>query len=257
MPLGRPHSKDYPEKYKNSFELYQLTQPPVPAGSPMADQVAAYLEWAIIQQQDGFEKGEIINIGALAEGSVDIMQFGAVLQGDYRMLDDKLILGLELGFASGDNSPGMGVRPFAEKQFSYAHGDTNINNFRFNLDYHVDMILWREIVGTVTDAFYLKPSVRYDVAEGFGAKLSAVYSSAIYSDSTRGKSHPLGLEFNLDIFYFSDDNFHAGIAYGLLIPFNGMDDLGDDMARGGIGEANQDDGGNIAHRILGRLVLYF
>jgi len=196
-------------------------------------------------------------IGALAEGSVDIMQFGAVLQGDYRMLDDKLILGLELGFASGDNSPGMGVRPFAEKQFSYAHGDTNINNFRFNLDYHVDMILWREIVGTVTDAFYLKPSVRYDVAEGFGAKLSAVYSSAIYSDSTRGKSHPLGLEFNLDIFYFSDDNFHAGIAYGLLIPFNGMDDLGDDMARGGIGEANQDDGGNIAHRILGRLVLYF
>ncbi len=68
MPLGRPHSKDYPEKYKNSFELYQLTQPQPPAGSPMADQVAAYLEWAITQGQAGFEKGEIINIGALAEG---------------------------------------------------------------------------------------------------------------------------------------------------------------------------------------------
>jgi hypothetical protein len=68
MPLGRPHSKDYPEKYKNSFELYQLTQPQLPVGSHLADQVAAYLEWAITQQQDGFEKGEIINIGALAEG---------------------------------------------------------------------------------------------------------------------------------------------------------------------------------------------
>jgi hypothetical protein len=68
MPLGRPHSKDYPEKYKNSFELYQLTQPQAPIGGPLADQDAAYLEWAITQQQDGFEKGEIITIGALAEG---------------------------------------------------------------------------------------------------------------------------------------------------------------------------------------------
>ena len=68
MPLGRPHSKDFPEKYKNSFELYQLTQPPAPAGSPLADQVAAYLEWAIAQEQAGFEKGEIISIGALAKG---------------------------------------------------------------------------------------------------------------------------------------------------------------------------------------------
>jgi len=34
----------------------------------MADQVAAYLEWAITHKQGGFEKGEIISIGALAEG---------------------------------------------------------------------------------------------------------------------------------------------------------------------------------------------
>ncbi len=68
MPMGRPHSNDYPEKYKTSFELYQLTQPQPPPGSAMADQVAAYLEWAITHKQDGFAKGEIISIGALAEG---------------------------------------------------------------------------------------------------------------------------------------------------------------------------------------------
>ncbi|RME25180.1 MAG: TIGR04551 family protein [Deltaproteobacteria bacterium] len=196
-------------------------------------------------------------IAELAEGSIDLLQFGFVLQGDYKFLDDKLIVGLEVGFASGDDSPGMGVRPFAEKQYSYEHGDTNINNFRFNLDYHVDMILWREIIGTVTDAFYLKPSVRYDVAEGFGAKLSMIYSGAVYPDSTRGKSSPLGIEFDLDFFYFSDDNFHAGLSYGLLVPLSGMTYLGADMAPGGIGEANQDDAANVAHRLLGRLVLYF
>ncbi|HUU00561.1 MAG TPA: TIGR04551 family protein [Myxococcota bacterium] len=196
-------------------------------------------------------------ISGVAEGSIDLQQFGGVLQADYTLLDDKLRLGLELGFASGDDSPGMGVRPFAEKQFSYANHDTNVNNFRFNLDYHVDMILWRQIIGTVTDAIYVKPSVQYNIVAGLGTKLSAIYSSAIYRDSTRGKASPLGLEFDLDFFYFSDDNFHAGISYGLLIPMSGMSDLGEDMAPGGIGDNNQDDDANIAHRILARLVLYF
>jgi hypothetical protein len=68
MALGRPHSKDSPDKYRVSFDLYQLTQPPTPKGSTLADQVAAYLEWAIRQKQNGFEKGEIISIGAMAEG---------------------------------------------------------------------------------------------------------------------------------------------------------------------------------------------
>ena len=68
MPLGRPQSNDDPQKYKKSFELYELTQPRTPRGSTLADQVAAYLEWAITQKMDGFAKGEIISIGALAAG---------------------------------------------------------------------------------------------------------------------------------------------------------------------------------------------
>ena len=50
MALGRPHSKDFPEKYRESFDLYQLTQPRNPPGSTLADQVATYLEWAITSQ---------------------------------------------------------------------------------------------------------------------------------------------------------------------------------------------------------------
>ena len=34
----------------------------------MADQIAHYLEWAISQKQEGFEEGQIISIGAMAEG---------------------------------------------------------------------------------------------------------------------------------------------------------------------------------------------
>jgi hypothetical protein len=68
MALGRPSSNDNPEKYRESFELFRLTQPQAPSGTILADQLAHFLEWAITQKQAGFEKGEIISIGAMAEG---------------------------------------------------------------------------------------------------------------------------------------------------------------------------------------------
>jgi hypothetical protein len=68
MALGRPQSNDDPDKYRVSFELYQLTRPATPPGSTLADLVAGYLEWAITQKQAGFEKGQIVSIGALAAG---------------------------------------------------------------------------------------------------------------------------------------------------------------------------------------------
>jgi uncharacterized protein (TIGR04551 family) len=197
-------------------------------------------------------------VANLAGEQVDILQFGGVLQADYSMLNDSLILGIETGFASGDDSPYFGVRPFEEKQYEHSAGDHDVENFRFNLDYHVDLILWRQIIGTVTDAFYVKPTLQYNIAEGLGTKVSAIYSSAVYKDSTRGKAHPLGLEFDIDFFYFSDDKFHAGLSYGILIPFSGMTDLGGDMAPGDDGrEVNRDNDADIAHRILCRFVLYF
>ncbi len=209
------------------------------------------------EQVEPFTCSLVVNPATGQPGQkIDLLQFGGVLQADYRMLDDSLLLGLEFGFASGDDSPGFGVRPFDEKQFEHADGDHDINNFRFHPDYHVDMILWRQIIGTVTDAWYAKPSLQYEIAEGFGAKISAIYSSVVCSQSARGKQSPLGLEFDMDFFYFSDDNFHAGLSYGLLIPLAGMNDLGDDERRGGISD-DQDDDANIAHRILGRLVLFF
>jgi uncharacterized protein (TIGR04551 family) len=203
--------------------------------------------------------------GSLPGNEIDIFQFGGVLQADYSMLNDQLILGMEVGFASGDKSPYFGVRPFNEDQRA---NDNEVSNFRFNMDYHVDLILWRQIIGTVTDAFYVKPTLQYNIAEGLGTKVSAIYSSAIYAESndpsdpplgnTRGKATPLGLEFDIDFFYFSDDKFHAGLSYGILIPFSGMTDLGDDNMPGDTGLADdRDNDGDIAHRILCRFVLYF
>jgi uncharacterized protein (TIGR04551 family) len=193
----------------------------------------------------------------IAGEKVSLLQYGGVFQADYKFLDDALTIGLELGFASGDDSPGFGVHPFEEKQFDHRLGDDDINNFRFHPGYNVDLILWRQIIGTVTDALYVKPTVQYNITEAIGGKLSVIYSSALETSSTRGKASPLGLEFDVDLFYFSTDNFHAGLSYGLLIPFSGMSDLGDDELPGGELAADHDKDAEIAHRVMGRLVLFF
>ena len=84
------------------------------------------------------------------------------------------------------------------------------------------MILWRELLGNVTDAIYVKPGVKYEIAEGFDVHLNAVYSRTIYSASAPGDNPNLGLEFDPGIEYRSDDGFIANLNYGLLVPFAGL-----------------------------------
>ena len=190
-------------------------------------------------------------------GDLDVTQVGGVLQSDYSLLNDQLVLGMEVGFASGDkDAKGMGLNPLVTN--SGTGQVQHINNYRFNRDYHVDLILWRQIMTRVSNAMYFKPTLQYNISETLGSKISAIYSSAVCQESTRGKAYPLGLEFDADLFYFSGDKFHAGVSYGLMIPFDGMDELGTDNARGdGIAATEKDNGAELAHRFLLRMVLYF
>ena len=72
----------------------------------------------------------------------------------------------------------------------------DIRNFRFNPAYRVDLILWREILQGVTDAFYLKPTARYEFIDGLAATASIVYSQAMYAASTPSTtSRPLGASY--------------------------------------------------------------
>ncbi len=68
MTIGRPKSDDSPQKYKESFRLYQLSEPGNGQTVTAIDELTAYLEWAIAQQASGFGEGDIINVSALAKG---------------------------------------------------------------------------------------------------------------------------------------------------------------------------------------------
>ncbi len=169
--------------------------------------------------------------------SLRVLQFGGVAQGEYKVLNGNLHLGLELGFASGDKAPGFGnyqrgrvVNPGGEQVDGPQYtcdaggcGDRDIRNFRFNRAYRVDLILWRELIGGLTDAAYIKPSVKYSLAEGFDVFGSVIYSQAIYAESTPSTvSRSLGLEADVGARYETEDGFVAGIDWGIFFPMAGL-----------------------------------
>lgn len=176
---------------------------------------------------------------------ISVVQFGGVFRGEYRLVHNRLHIGLEVGFASGDRAPGLGNHPSrvsatsSSKNIGTEPGDidgpqfacqatggcndSSIRNFRFNRDFQVDEILFRQILGGITDAVYIKPSLSYSVADGLDAFVHFVYSRSIYASSTPSTvGHALGLEIDVGARYSTDDGFFAGVTYGVLFPFSGL-----------------------------------
>ncbi len=179
-------------------------------------------------------------------------QFGGVVQGEYKFLNGDLEVGGEIGFASGDKDPGFGNYPARKgsgPNGATAYGDIDgpqyhcdavgcspggnvISNFRFNRDYRVDMIMYRELLGGITDSVYLRPRISYRVTHGLHLFGAAIYSRAIYGESTPSAvlkndgtvtSDPnLGIEFNAGASYETEDGFFAKVQYGILIPLGGF-----------------------------------
>jgi uncharacterized protein (TIGR04551 family) len=145
----------------------------------------------------------------------------------------------ELGIASGDSAPGFGVR-VVNGQTKTVPGDVDgpqlappndnsIDNFAFHPDYRVDLVLWRRIIGRVTDAFYVKPTVR---AGPFGKgqhhvtlDLSVIDSTALYETTPPGQAHRLGTEIDLEARYRLELGFEVHLAYGIFVPGDGFRNL--------------------------------
>ena len=175
--------------------------------------------------------------GVLLREPVKSTQIGAALESEIGAPEDPVGGGLDAGYASGDPAPGFGVaqrinakqpRPgdIDGAQANPPH-DNRVDNFRFHPDYRVDRILWREIVGTVTDAVYLRPHLRatvFKAAPGaLTASLAGVASFAVMASSAPGQKSPLGVELDPTLSYASRDGFGAALDYGALFPLAGLD----------------------------------
>ncbi len=165
-----------------------------------------------------------------------LVQGGAAIKSRYGFLQNRLEVGLDLGWASGDTAPGFGIRPGINKSPNYGDadgqqfgraGDNLITNFRFNPNYQVDLLLFREILGTISDAFYFRPHVGYMFTDHLGVRGEIISSFTNFAGSTTGNSNVLGLEFDATVFYQSEDGLYLMAQYGLLVPFDGLSHLQD------------------------------
>jgi uncharacterized protein (TIGR04551 family) len=165
--------------------------------------------------------GSIVDVDSNLTQPLNILMGGGVIRGDYKFLHDSLHVGMEVGYASGDPGEDKSGRVnFQTAVLVRPPSQTTISNFAFDPDYHVDLILFRRIIGTVTNATYFKPNVIYDILDTLSARVDIIYSLANVPVAYPGNAVNLGLELDGSVMYHNEEEgFYAGVAYGVLFPF--------------------------------------
>ena len=166
---------------------------------------------------------------------------------ELRALDpksDALVLQLETGAASADPAPGFPFASTSSSAFSGAQpgdvfgpqvalgkrGDARFDAARIHPLHRVDLILWRTLLGGVSEAAYARASVEGAPVDHLRLDAHVVYSHAISPDSAPGGVGPLGVELDLGAEAFVDADGHRAslrLDAGNLVPLGGL------AARGG------------------------
>lgn len=191
---------------------------------------------------------------------LDIRTWGGVLRASTLAFEDKLRWGVELGAASGDqwDAAVEGRTHLDSAQLLPPRGQTgDLRRFVFDPDYEIDLILFRELIGAVSNAAYIRPHVSYKLTSAITARVQNVTSAAIESVATPGNGGLWGTEFDLDLSYQAN-GFTLGGAYGVLFPLSAMDhpSITDDQGGFIFSGANLGDATN-AHTIQLRLSVEF
>ena len=155
---------------------------------------------------------------------MDIRSFGFAFEGEYQTRN--LSLGLDTGLATGDTAEYFGVLDHTN------YADPAVRNprlaaFYFHPDYHLDNLLFRNVIGTVTNAFYFKPWIQYDLFEqdedALAGRLDILYGRALEKTATPGDSANLGVETILKVFYEEKGLLYAGLEWSILWPLAAFD----------------------------------
>jgi uncharacterized protein (TIGR04551 family) len=170
--------------------------------------------------------GKIDHPGVLAvdQQQVTLRQLGWVVAGELKLYRDSFFVGLETGGASGDQAEDPSQ--YLNYRWHFVQqpaGDHAINDFHFSPDYHIDEIFFRHIMGTVTNAIYVKPQTSYwfDLGQNraVGLNGSIIYSAAQVPVSTPGNAINYGVEADLGASYRNTgEGVYGGVTWGLFFP---------------------------------------
>ncbi|MEP7051924.1 MAG: TIGR04551 family protein [Pseudomonadota bacterium] len=179
-----------------------------------------------------------INDGQKAAQNIGykIRQYGLATELAQNLVEDKLHLGFNFGWASGDSDTQGLTPPLTGAQDQ--HGDRTDSTFRFNPAYTIDLILYRNILSRVQGTYYFRPSVSYDFlkdssGQKLGGSFAAIWSRASQFEQAPGHARDLGVELNANVYFQSKDGalnddpskrggFFTKLEYGVLFPMAGL-----------------------------------
>jgi uncharacterized protein (TIGR04551 family) len=143
--------------------------------------------------------------------------------------------GIEAGGASGDaDSLAFGIldAPTLGEPDSLSGGqaselqDTALTSFVLHPGHTVDQILFRRVIGAVTNAWYVKPSTHIEFWQrGPSAawiEASALYGAAFVAGATPGEETPLGVEGQLGLGARFGDHVETRLDGAVLVPLAGL-----------------------------------
>lgn len=138
---------------------------------------------------------------------------------------------LYFGAASGDNVPYFGVTDNytfvgpddrTYKLNPYYESNDTVTSFLFNRDYLVDSIMFREVIGTVTNAVYFKPAYYYTVLNTGKQHLKIggwlMIATAFNKSGTPGHAWFMGAEPGIGVNYTMGKHLNAELTGSVLIP---------------------------------------
>jgi uncharacterized protein (TIGR04551 family) len=148
-----------------------------------------------------------------------ISQLGAALESEL-YFGGPVRFGLNAGYASGGDSPNWGY----QTPNGNASGLSDLDFYRFDPNYHVDLILFREVLGSVTNAYYANPYAQARFFESsdqrMEVQLDAIASRVANSEGTPAQEgNWLGFELEGAVRYLQVDRFQAELEGGVLFPF--------------------------------------
>jgi uncharacterized protein (TIGR04551 family) len=160
-----------------------------------------------------------------------IANFGYGLEFKYGFLKDRFHIGFDHGLATGDTS----AQPFAPdvgNAVGYNDDDSVLSNFRFNRAYFVDLLMFREILGTVSNAAYFKPWAAFYFFDNFSARVDAGYALAMNRRSTLGNKFSYGIELDGALRYHDTrEPIFFQLQYGALFPLPAFNRINPSGAR--------------------------
>lgn len=157
--------------------------------------------------------------------SRDITQIGFAFEGEVLWRD--LVTGIKTGVAWADNMVYSG-HSMIEQLDAVPIGSI----LRFDPNYTIDTIMFRELMGGINNAWYLNLYGEYkfpiqmpQTTMSLGARLDLTTSGAVEKEATPGNASWYGFEGNIKLFYDESDRFRFEIGAGIFVPGNAWENV--------------------------------